>query len=144
MSLIGLPIFMEELLVSAVIVFIISIFYKFLINQNELKELKSNLKEKQTKIKELQKTNPQEANKILTEVLALSNKQFRMSIKPMLLTLIVVGIALPYFGQVFPGIVVKLPFTLPYFGNDFGWLMWYIIVSVPLGQVIRKLIGAEL
>jgi len=144
MSLIGLPMFIEELLASVVIVFIISIFYRFLINQGEIKEIKSGLKEKQTKIKELQKTNPDEANKVLTEVLALNNKQFKMTMKPMLLTLVVVGITLPYFAQVFPGTVVNLPFTLPYFGNDFGWLAWYIIVSIPLGQLIRKLIGAEL
>lgn len=144
MTLIGLPVGIEELLASVVIVFMISLFYRVLINQNELRELKSSLKEKQAKIKELQKTNPQEANKILNETLALSSKQFRMSMKPMLLTLVVVGITLPYFGQAFPGAVVKLPFYLPYFENDFGWLAWYIIVSIPLGQLIRKLIGAEL
>ena len=144
MTLIGLPVFIEEILASAVIVFIISIFYKFLINQNELRELKSKLKEKQARIKELQKSNPQEANRMLNEVLALSNKQFRMSMKPMLLTLIVVGVILPYFPQIFPGVVVKLPFYLPYFENDFGWLAWYIVVSIPLGQLFRKMLGAEL
>lgn len=144
MTLIGLPMFIEEILASAIIVFLISIFYRFLMNQNELKELKSNLKEKQAKVKELQKSNPQEANKVLTEVLTLSNKQFKMSMKPMLLTLVVVGLVLPYFGQIFIGAVVKLPFVLPYFENDFGWLAWYIIVSIPLGQLFRKLMGSEL
>jgi uncharacterized membrane protein (DUF106 family) len=144
MTLTGLPIFIEELLASALIVFIISIFYRFLINQNEIRELKTNLKEKQSKMRELQKTNPQEANKVLNETLTLTNKQMRMSMKPMLLTLVVVGITLPYFNQLFPGAVVKLPFTLPFLGNEFEWLMWYIIVSIPLGQLFRKLIGAEL
>jgi len=144
MTLIGLQAGFEEVLASAVIVFMISIFYRFLINQNELKEIKSRIKEKQAKVKELQKTNPQEANKTLTEVIAMSNKQMRMSMKPMFLTLIIVGIILPYFPQIYPGAVVKLPFYLPYFESDFGWLAWYIIVSVPLGQLFRKLLGAEL
>ena len=144
MTLTGLPAILEELLLSTLIVFVISLFYKFLINQNQMKELKSNLKEKQAKVKELQKSNPQEANRMLSEVLNLSNKQMKMSMKPMFLTLIVVGLALPYFGQLFPGVVAKLPFTLPYVGNDFGWLAWYIIISLPLGQLTRKLIGAEL
>jgi len=144
MTLIGLPAFIEEIMLSFVIVFIISIFYKFLINQNEIRELKARMKEKQAKAREMQKTNPQEANRILSEVLSLSNKQMRMSMKPMFLTLIVVGIILPYFAQLYPGVVVKLPFYLPYFESDFGWLAWYIIVSLPLGQLIRKLIGAEL
>jgi uncharacterized membrane protein (DUF106 family) len=144
MTLIGLPVGIEEILASALITFMIALFYKFLINQNEVRELKSNLKEKQAKVKELQKTNPEEANKLLSEVLSLSNKQIRMTMKPMFLTLIVVGVTLPYFAQLFPGAVVKLPFYLPYFESDFGWLAWYIIVSVPLGQLFRKLIGAEL
>lgn len=144
MTLIGLQAGLEEVLASAVIVFMISIFYRFLINQNELREIKSRIKEKQAKVKELQKTNPQEANKTLTEVISLSNKQMRMSMKPMFLTLIIVGIILPYFPQIYPGAVVKLPFYLPYFESDFGWLAWYIIVSIPLGQLFRKLLGAEL
>ncbi|MEM5778500.1 MAG: EMC3/TMCO1 family protein [Candidatus Aenigmatarchaeota archaeon] len=142
--MIGLPIFIEEFLLTMLIVFVISVFYRFLINQNEIRELKASLKEKQTKLKELQKTNQQEANKVLNEILLLNNKQFRIMLKPMLLTLIVVGLSLSYFGQLFPGTVVKLPFELPFFGSDFGWLMWYIIISIPLGQLFRKLLGAEI
>jgi uncharacterized membrane protein (DUF106 family) len=33
---------------------------------------------------------------------------------------------------------------LPYFENDFGWLAWYIIVSIPLGILFRKLLRVEL
>ena len=155
MSLIGLPMGIEELIASALIVFVISLIYKFLINQNEIKELKSNMKEKQAKMKETQKTNPEEANRVMSEVLALSNKQMRMSMKPMFLTLILVGIALPWFAQVFGGIVIKLPFYSQLFKSLFGWLVgsggiikpwlaWYTLVSIPLGQIFRKLIGAEL
>jgi uncharacterized membrane protein (DUF106 family) len=140
----NLPISIEELLFSAIITFVITLIYKFLANQNEMRQLKANLKEKQAKIKELQKTNPQEANKMLNEVMALSSKQMRINMKPMLLTLVVVGITLPWLGKAFPGIVVKLPFTLPYFENDFGWLAWYILVSIPLGVYFRKLLRVEL
>jgi uncharacterized membrane protein (DUF106 family) len=140
----NLPVAIEELLFSAVITFVITVIYRFLANQNEIKQLKISMREKQEKIKELQKTNPQEANRMLNEIMVLSSKQMRMNMKPMLLTLIVVGITLPWLGQVFPGAVVKLPFTLPYFGNDFGWLAWYILVSVPLGYLFRKLLRVEL
>jgi uncharacterized membrane protein (DUF106 family) len=39
-------------------------------------------------------------------------------------------------------IAVKLPFSLPFFGKYLGWLGWYIIVAIGLGQVFRKLLGA--
>lgn len=144
MTLIGLPVFIEEFLASAAITLVITIIYKFLTNQNEMKQLKISVKEKQSKIKELQKTNPQEATKMLNEIMALSSKQMRMNMKPMLLTLVVVGITLPWLGQVFPGVVVKLPFTLPYFENDFGWLAWYIVISIPLNYYFRKLLRVEI
>ncbi|MFH1228973.1 MAG: EMC3/TMCO1 family protein [Candidatus Aenigmatarchaeota archaeon] len=143
MSLIGLPIFIEEILASALITFLITVIYRFLGNQSDMRQLKIDMKEKQSKIKEVQKTNPQEANRIMNEVMVLTNKQMKMNMKPMMLTLVVVSLALPYFPNFFPGDVVSLPLSLPYFGDSFGWLMWYFIVSIPFGYGFRKILGVE-
>jgi len=207
MTLIGLPAIIEESLLVAVIVFVTTLIYRFLMNQNELKQLKENLKEKQGKMKELQKTNPEEAKKIMSETLNLSNKQFKMTMKPMMVSLIIFFIALPILGEAygdknvvldsnkgnltldgknyslelndgkitldnieckipcdeqmigdykwniytennntvkFSRIVALLPFSLPYFDNDLGWLAWYIIISLVLSFVFRKILGVEL
>lgn len=145
MTLIGLTAGIEEILVSALIIFVITLVYRFLINQNEVKELKSKLKEKQEKTKELQKSNPEEAKRAMAEMLKLSNKQLRMSMKPMMVSLIIfIVIVLPILPNLFPDVVVYLPFSLPYIGNDLGWLAWYVIVSVPLNSVFRRIIGVEL
>ena len=145
MTLIGLSAGIEELLVSALIVFFVTLIYRFLVNQNELKELKEKQKEKQEKIKELQKTNPNEAKRVMAEMLSLSNKQLRMTMKPMFVSLILfIAIIFPILPGLFPGAVVNLPFSLPFFENDFGWLAWYIIVSVPLNSVFRKILGVQI
>lgn len=39
-------------------------------------------------------------------------------------------------------VAAKLPFSLPFIGNSLGWLGWYILVAIGLGQVFRKLLGA--
>jgi uncharacterized membrane protein (DUF106 family) len=39
----------------------------------------------------------------------------------------------------FAPIVVMLPFEIPFIGNNLGWLGWYIITSIPLAFVMRKL-----
>ncbi len=39
----------------------------------------------------------------------------------------------------FAPIVAIFPFALPLFGNTAGWLGWYILVSIPLVIIIRKL-----
>lgn len=39
----------------------------------------------------------------------------------------------------FARIVSSTPIQIPYFGNNFGWLGWYIISSIPLMIVTRRL-----
>src|SRR3989338_8682470 len=41
-------------------------------------------------------------------------------------------------GIKFAMIVAVLPVSLPFLGNMFGWLGWYIICSMPLVIIIRK------
>lgn len=139
--ILNLPVAIAELIIAAIILFIITLFYRFLVDQNKVIELKTKLKEKQKEAKEIQKTNPKQANALMNETLKLTNKQFKMNMKPLFFGFIIVIILLPWVGYVFPGSVVFLPFSLPYFGNDFGWLMWYIIISFPLNQLFRKFMG---
>jgi uncharacterized membrane protein (DUF106 family) len=68
----------------------------------------------------------------------------RMSMIPMMLSMVVVLAAiymllLPIYGAV----KVQLPFWLPVFGNDFGWLSWYVITGVPVTFIGRKLLGVD-
>jgi uncharacterized membrane protein (DUF106 family) len=145
MTLIGLPASIEELLLSALVVFIVTLVYRFLVNQKEMKEIKEKQKEYQSRIKEVQSTNPEEAKRNMTEMLSLSNKQLRMSMKPMFVSLILfIVIVLPALPILYPGVVVKLPFSLPYFGSGFTWFWWYVIVSFPLNSIFRKILGVEL
>jgi uncharacterized membrane protein (DUF106 family) len=144
MTLIGLSAGIEELLISSIVIFVLVMVYKLFVNQNELKELKEKLKECQSRSNELQKTNPEEAKRAMADMLNLSNKQLRMNMKPMLVSLLIsVVVVFPILPNLFPGSVVMLPFSLPYFGNDFGWLVWYMIVSLPLNSIFRKFLGVE-
>jgi len=136
-----LPKFLGELVIAAFVIFIITLLYRFLIDQNKMKELKDEQKELQKKSKELQKTNPEESQKVMGEVLKLSNKQMSMSLKPMIPTMIIAFAFLPWMRIVFTSPVVLLPFNLPFFGPDFGWMMWYLIISIPLSQLFRKFMG---
>jgi len=138
-----LPAPVAELIIAAFIIFIITLFYRFLVDQNRVKELKAKLKEKQKEAKEIQKSNPKQANALMSEVLKLTNRQFKMNLKPLFFTFILIMILLPWVASVFPATVVLLPFSLPFFGNDFGWLIWYIIISLPLNQLFRKFMGVE-
>jgi uncharacterized membrane protein (DUF106 family) len=142
MSLLGLSAGIEEILVAAAITFVVTLIYKFTLNQPRLKEIKSQQKEKQEKLKQC---TPDEQKKLMGEMMTLSNEMMKMNMKPMIITLFLsLVVTLPILTQLFPGTVVKLPFTLPYFEGDFGWVAWYFIVSIPLNSMIRKVLGVEI
>ena len=144
MSLIGLPAIIEELLLVSAILFISSLIYKFLINKEQMREIKAKQKEKQQRLKEVQKTNPAEANQVMNEMLKLQQKQMKLTMKPMIVSFIIFILVLPILPSLFPGVVANLPFTLPYFGNTFEWLPWYFVLTIPLNTIFRKVLGVEL
>lgn len=188
---------LSVLIFSVIILVIVNIFYKILINQNDAKQLKQRTKDISKEMKIAQKAGDKDkSKKLMSQLLQENNKMMRMTLKPMIVSLIVVVILLPslatFYGDkiVQPGgnvtlsgtpyqiqkdgsmvtvgsvscstpcttrigqhsykitqqdngikiaqIVAVLPITIPFFGNSFGWLGWYILCSVPLVIVIRK------
>jgi uncharacterized membrane protein (DUF106 family) len=140
----GMQPMLSLIAVSVAVTFVITLLYRFLSNPKKMKELKDRAKELSTKTKELQKTNPDEAKKMTNEMLEITNKQMMASMKPMLATLLIAALFLPWMAAQFTGPIVRLPADVPYFGADLGWLMWYIIVSIPASQILRKLLGVDL
>jgi len=127
-------------ILSVIVVFLITIIYRFTQDKEKLKSIREQQKEKQAKMKELQKTNPEEANKMASEMFKLNNEQLRANMKPLLLTFIIVFALLPWISSVFKGPVVSLPVSLPFLGNEIDWLWWYLIISIPLNTIFRKLL----
>lgn len=129
--------------IAVLMTFMSTLFYRFLINQTKMREIKQQMGELQKRVKELQKTSPDEAKQAMNELLKIQNTQMRQSFKPMFPTLLLVAIVLPWVASAFNGPVALLPVSLPYFGADFGWLMWYFMVSISVTQVFRKILGVE-
>ena len=129
---------------SILVTFGVTLIYKKFIDQSAMREVKSKVKAMQAETKELQKTNPEAANEKMNEMMSLTNQQMKLSMKPMVPTMIFVLLFLPWIASLFEGPVVFLPFELPFFGNDFGWLAWYMLISVPSSQLLRKILGVEL
>ena len=138
-----------SLFVFACIVSLIAVLpYRFLSDQTKINELKNQQKEKQTKIKEIQKTNPTEATKMTNELLIISRSMFKLTIKPLLVVLVLLYVFFPWLGEVFKTLVIPTPLGLIPASTPFlfgitipGWILWYIIISIPLNQLFRKILG---
>jgi|GEM_PF-1008616 len=135
---------LAEIVVAVAVTFVITLMYRFLTDPKKMKELKDRAKAISEKTKEIQKADPEEAKKLTNEMLEITNKQMMASMKPMLATLLVAALVLPWMAAQFAGPMVKLPADLPYFGVDLGWLMWYILISIPASQILRKAMGVDL
>lgn len=180
-------------LYAVIIMFLINIPYKYLVDQAAVYENKQKIKEITKKSREAQKAgNTDEVKKLMSESMSLNSKQMKSTMKPMLVSFVVVIIFLPWLastygdlsvpanntvsinghdvnitqysvptykvnidnrtwniidsgnGVVMQSVVVQLPTTLPFVGDDLGWLAWYFIASIPLMIIIRKLMGINL
>jgi uncharacterized membrane protein (DUF106 family) len=202
--------------IAVVVLFIIQICYKYLVNQDKVKEIKDNVKQLNKQFKNLQKQGKtEEANKLMKEIMSQQNKMMPMTMKPMMVSMVIVIIILPGLHTIYGNInipldaesviineqeytvaineqaitlnnqpyefntrislenrfwninqkpadggflgfgaqperveleqiVVLLPLSLPFFGNDLGWLGWYFICSIPLMVIIKKLLGVKI
>lgn len=138
--LLGLP----SVLSVAVIAGLMTVFYtvlnRVLVNQAKVRELKAKIAELTKKGKG---QNEAESKAAMTEALSLQNQQMMMSFKPLLVTLVLFSVLLTGMPAAFNGPVAILPASLPFFGADFGWFMWYFVVSIPASIMARKLLGVE-
>ncbi|MEM5814534.1 MAG: EMC3/TMCO1 family protein [Candidatus Aenigmatarchaeota archaeon] len=130
--------------VSLAVTFVITLVYRFLSDPKKMKELRDRTKEINAKVKEIQNKNPEEAKRLTNEMLNITNKQMMANMKPMLVTLLVAAVTLPWMAEQYAGPIVKLPAEVPFFGTDLGWIVWYILISIPASQILRKLIGVDL
>lgn len=140
----GMQPMLALVVISIVVTFAITLVYRFLSDPKKIKELRDRAKELSAKTKELQNKDPEEAKRLTNEMLSITNKQMMSSLKPMLVTLLIAAFVLPWMAAQFPGTVARLPVSVPILGTDVGWLVWYIIVSIPASQVLRKLLGVDL
>lgn len=137
------------LIVSAFITVLVIFINRIFVNQKLMKEIKQKMENIREQLTRAQKEgNTEEANKFLSEMMKTNSEMMKHTFKGMIVSLVILSLFLPWIKQTYDvtykGIVIaKLPFTLPFVGSSLDWLIWYILVSLTIGWVFRKLIGAD-
>ncbi len=94
---------------AMITLFVINIFYKLLINQNEAKQAKQRTKDLNKELREAQKAkNTEKTNKLMSEMLAQNSKMMKFTMKPMMVSLIVVVLFLPSMSTFYGDKFVRL------------------------------------
>lgn len=97
------------LIFSIIILIVINIFYKILINQDDARRIKQKTKDISKEMKEAQKAGDTGRSKrLMSDLLTENNKMMKMTMKPMIVSLIVVIIMLPSLSTFYGDKIVTL------------------------------------
>ncbi len=125
-----------------------TLIQKKLMDVDLVKALKAEMKKtnKEMKIvsKEMKNTKDGEApkteklNKLMSKSVGIQKKMMGQTMKPMMISSLVVLVAFYIIPMFFSNAVLNLPFSIPFVGNQLGWLGIFIITSVISGLIFRK------
>jgi len=88
---------------------LINIFYRILINQNNAKQLKDKTKELNKQMKEARKAGKkEESDKLMREMMQENSRLMRMTLKPMIISFIIVILLLPWLADAYGDRIVKI------------------------------------
>ena len=145
----GLMPFEELLIFSIGLSVLMAVLTRFLTNQKELKTIRHSTKVLRERLSKAQKSGDmKEMSKLNSEMLKMSQKQFRENMKPMIFSLLIFVFALGWFGTRYADLTLALPFAIPLlvqafpplvFSTTLNWFWWYLIVIIPSSMTVRKL-----
>ena len=96
------------ILLFAVTLFIINLCYRFLMNQKEAKAIKERTKELNSQMKIAQKAGEKEkVSQLMSDMLKENNRLMKMSLKPMLVSMVLVILILPSLGVTYSDVAAK-------------------------------------
>jgi uncharacterized membrane protein (DUF106 family) len=106
-----------------------------------MRELKDEINKLKVQMK-THRTDPDKLKEVQSKMMPLNMKFFKMSMKPTLITmlpflLIFIGLRSVYGDAI---IIGPWGFSLPIIGNSLEWIGTYIIFSLVLSTVFRKLL----
>lgn len=132
---------MEIFILSAILSVATTLSYKFLTDQAVMKEMKAQIDSLKLKLKEA-KGNLEKQQELQKEMMPLNLKYMKMSLKPTLITLIPFLLIFAGLSSLYGEAVVIGPwgFSIPLIGNSLEWIGTYIIFSLILTTVFRKVL----
>jgi len=131
-----------------ILLFLVSLFlsllnqlvFMLMVDTEQLKTIKEEVKKLKEKSKTLKKSS-KEFIEVQEELIEKSLLMSKLSLKPLMVTLLPFWLIFILLNDVMKdtGILIPLPLPLPLLGNGIGWLGTYILFSIIISLVTRKL-----
>ncbi|MCX6821566.1 MAG: EMC3/TMCO1 family protein [Candidatus Aenigmarchaeota archaeon] len=137
------PIFMVFLVGGFISIFMSIINWKVL-GTEKAKEVKKRMQDIRAKMLETQKSgDTKKTNEHLAELMKINSEYMRFTFKPMIVSLVLVILILPFLKSSYTGKVVGIiPNVLPAVGGiKLDWFWWYFISTFVISLIAKKMLG---
>lgn len=146
-TIFGLPQGLISILIIALAATLFQLLvYKFFSDQKKIKEIKERQKEIKVELKKIRaEENPEKFKQLNTETVKLSGELLRLNLKPTLLTLLPLLLLIYVMKNLYTsagvGNIISWGANLPIVGDGAGWLLSFIIFTLILNLLFRKLLN---
>jgi len=133
-------------IISTLVSLFITLVTSRVVDREKMRRIRERMPQLQEKLKEAQREkDSKKMVKINREMLELQREMMANAFKPMLYTMLPLLLLFSWLRYIMPQNtpVVHLPFELPFYGTTLGWLGWYILSSLLVSPVLKKLLNAE-
>lgn len=131
-------------LIGAGISIFMSLVNKKFLGTGAAKEVKDKMGEIRARMLEAQKSgNAKVVNDHLKELMKINSDYMKFMIKPMIISIALVLLVLPFVRSEFQGLTVAtVPNSFPVIGGyEMSWFWWYFISTFVVSTIVRKLVG---
>jgi uncharacterized membrane protein (DUF106 family) len=115
-----------------------------LLGTGKAKEVKDRMQSIRASMLEAQKKgDTAQMNAHLSEMMKVNSEYMKHSFKPMVISLFLVLLILPFLRNAYEGkIIATIPSLLPVIGGiSLSWYWWYFISTLVVGIIIKKITG---
>jgi len=124
---------------SSLLALLITIINRLAMGKDFLDNVKRRMEELREGMLEAQRKGEKEkVEKLMEDMLKLNTEYMKKSLKPLLISSILILLFFPLLQQRYTGKMISLPVSIPLFGGSVNWYIWYFMVSLAISWMIRK------
>ena len=137
--------FISLMIISIFLTLIVMAINKFAVNKKVVKEVKERIEQLRENLTQAQKSGDTEnASKFMQEMMKANNEIMKHSFKALIISMVLLFLFLPWIQTRYEGFAVaNLPLDVPFIGNKATWIVWYFLISLSVGWVLRKLFEVD-
>lgn len=140
-----LPPIISISVIAFLVTVLILLVNRIFIKKNVVSEFKAKIENLREQLITFQKEgNMEKIKEIMNEITKENVAYMKQMVKVLLISIFVMMIFLPWVQYNYKDVTVaKLPLAMPYMGSNLNWFVWYFLVSVAIGWILKKLLGVE-